>query len=64
MALPPSAMGPRSPKHLTTRADARDLLQIIGRTNVERLVPHATALSSLGTPSNATAQARGKGHEG
>ena len=60
----PWVVGPQSPQHLATRADARDLLQIIGRTNVERLVPHATALSSLGTPSNATAQARGKGHEG
>ena len=57
-------MGPRSPQLLATRADARDLLQIIGRTNVEHLVPHASALSSLGTPPNATAQARGKGHGG
>lgn len=57
-------MGPRSPQLLATRADARDLLQIIGRTNVKHLVPHATALSLLDTPSNATAQARGKGHGG
>ena len=48
-------MGPRSPQHLANRAVARDLLQIIGRTNVERQVPHATALSLLDTPSNATA---------